>query len=77
MRHRLAHEIAESSRTTTAHTVRASHGDTLVDIARTVERLTAKRRKLRRELRTVDANIRHAKKELRAMLAVVRGGSDL
>jgi len=45
----------------------------VIDEARRLERLITKRRRLRRDLRTVDADIRHSRKML-AALAGANGG---
>ena len=42
----------------------------VIDEARRLERLLAKRRKLRRDLRTVDADIKHSRRMLKALAGV-------
>jgi septal ring factor EnvC (AmiA/AmiB activator) len=76
---RVSREIAEASRVRDgAHTrrPRVKHTDVLVDTARQLERLQAKRRRLRKELREIETNIKHAKRELRALAAQVSGKDD-
>lgn len=77
MANRIAREVAEASRTKSGRKIKVSHADTLVDCARTLERLMAKRRKLRRELKSVTGDITHVKKEMRAMIAQVSGKGEL
>jgi hypothetical protein len=46
---------------------KATYENTLLDAARTVARLQAKRRRYRKLLREIDAELRHARKMLRAL----------
>lgn len=63
---RIADEAAEASRAKTGKRTRA-YPATLIAEARELERNMAKRRRLRRQLREVEANIRHGKKMLKAL----------
>ena len=66
---RIAHEVAEASRATVqGHKPRDPRE--LVATARTLERLLARRRKLRRELRLLDSQIKHERKMLKALAGV-------
>jgi hypothetical protein len=65
---RIAHEVAEASRATTGRKPRDPRE--LVATARTLERLLARRRKLRRELRLLDGLIKHERKMLKALAGV-------
>lgn len=77
---RRALEIAEASLALAnelpARVVKTTHADVLVQAAKRLERLQAKRRKLRRELKQVDADIRFEKKSLRALVQQVGKGDD-
>ena len=48
-----------------------SRSNMLIDTAKRLQRLQTRRAKLRKELKTVEADIRHAKKELRALAQVI------
>lgn len=80
MASKLAREVAEASRVVDQKLehrfVKTSHTDELVRIAKSLERLQGRRRKLRRELKTVDADIRRAKKELKSMARQISSGDD-
>ena len=73
---KLAKEVAEASRVHAhglpAKQVAAStrRNQLVIEEARRLERLLAKRRRLRRELRVIDADIRHARKMLKAFAGV-------
>jgi len=68
-------EIAEASRATTGKQ-RTHSANGIVASARSLERLLSKRRKLRRDLRLLEADIKHERKMLKA-LAGAHGGDDL
>jgi predicted phage-related endonuclease len=74
----LAEEVANASRVLTneLEAKQATPGRTneLVATAKRLERLQAKRRKVRAELRRIDADIRHEKKFLRALAGAVTKG---
>jgi hypothetical protein len=63
---RIAHEVAEASRATVQGSKPRDPRE-LVATARTLERLLARRRKLRREVRQLDAQIKHERKFLKAL----------
>lgn len=80
MPNRIARDVAEASRVTheaRTRKPRVSNTDVLVDIARQLERLQAKRRKMRRELRNVELDIKRVKREMKALAAVVAGTDEL
>jgi septal ring factor EnvC (AmiA/AmiB activator) len=52
----------------------ASRSNMLIDTAKRLQRLQTRRAKLRKELKTIDADIRHAKRELRALAQVIGRG---
>lgn len=64
--HRLAREVAEASRATTGKQVPRNQNE-LILTARKLERLLAKRRRLRRDIRRVDADIRAERRNLKAL----------
>jgi predicted nucleic acid-binding Zn-ribbon protein len=73
----LAHEVANASRVDILESeFRQAKRDTndVVNSARRLARLQAKRVKLRRELRAVEADIKHERKMLRALAGADRGG---
>jgi hypothetical protein len=75
---RLSHEVANASTALEnelpVRTIKPGHADVLVQTARRLERLQARGRKLRRELKQIDADIRFEKRTLRALIHSV--GSD-
>lgn len=56
--------------------VKSTHADVLVQTAKRLERLQARRRKARKELKQIDADIRFEKKNLRALIQQVGKGDD-
>ena len=71
-------EVAEAS-LALAHDLPVRHANVsrsnmLIDTAKRLQRLQTRRAKLRKELKTVEADIRHAKKELRALAQVIGRG---
>lgn len=56
--------------------LKPNHGDVLVATAKRLERLQARRRKLRRDLKAVDNDIRLETRHLRALLQQVGKGAD-
>ena len=60
-----------------SHFVKPTHSNVLVDIAKRLQRLQTKRAKLKRELKKIDADIKHSKKELRAVSADIGRGRDI
>jgi hypothetical protein len=46
----------------------------LIDTAKRLQRLQSRRAKVRKELKALDHDIRHAKKELRALVQVIGRG---
>lgn len=67
-------EVAEASRVLEnelpAKQSRPRNQQLVIEEARRLERLLAKRRRLRRELRVVDGDIKHARKMLKAFAGV-------
>jgi hypothetical protein len=51
-----------------------SRSDLLIDTAKRLQRLQTRRARLRKELKTTDADIRHAKKTLRALAQAIGRG---
>jgi len=66
---RIAHEVAEASRAKVQGTKPRDPRE-LVATARTLERWLAKRRKVRKELRFIDQQIKHERKMLKALAGV-------
>lgn len=77
---RLAQEVANVSKVLDnelpARFVKTGHADVLVQTAKRLERLQARRRKLRRELKNVDSDIRLEKRTLRALIQSIGKGDD-
>jgi len=79
---RLVHEAASATLAADVHKnasrYKLRHTDVLVEAARKLERLLTKRRKARRELRTLDAQIKVARRELNAVTdeLTTRNGAD-
>jgi hypothetical protein len=78
---RLSREVAEASRVLenelpSARFVKPSTGNALVDSAKRVQRLSTKAAKLRRELKTVEADIRTEKRHLKALCQEVAGKGE-
>jgi hypothetical protein len=75
---RVRKEIAEASRVLEnelpARQAAPRNQNLVIEEARRLERLMAKRRRLRRELRVVDADIKHARKMLKAFAGVTVEG---
>ena len=63
---RIAHEVAEATRATVQGSKPRDPRE-LVATARELERLLAKRRKVRKELRHLEGLIRHSRKFLKAL----------
>lgn len=79
MKHtRLTREAAQAVLSTElpAAYVRPLHADTLVAVAKGLQRLQAKRAKLRRQLKAVDQDIKHARRELKALCQDISKGRD-
>jgi len=86
---RLAAEVAEASRllgddhplTTElrkpAIFVKPTTGNALVDCAKRVQRLSSKASRLRRELKTVEQNLKVEKRHLKALVQEVAGKGQL
>ena len=51
-----------------------SRSNMLIDTAKRLQRLQSRRARVRKELKTIEADIRHAKKELRALAQVIGRG---
>ncbi len=76
---RIGAEIAEASRVATGTKtamVASKHTDFLVQVARQLERLQTKRRRLRRDLKLLDEEIRLRKRELKAAAQAIGRGKD-
>jgi ribosomal protein L35 len=71
---KIAREVAEASHVLQNELPAAQRAprnqNLVIEEARRLERLMAKRRRLRRELRVVDADIKHARKMLKAFAGV-------
>ncbi len=76
--HHHRREVAEASIAIAnglpVRTNRNGRSDMLIDTAKRLQRLQTRRAKLRKELKTVDADIRHAKKTLRALAQAIGRG---
>lgn len=74
----LAHEVAEASRagSNSARFVSSEHTDFLVQVARQLERLQVKRRRLRRDLRAVEDEIKARRRELKAAAQAIGRNKD-
>lgn len=68
----IGREVAEASRATTGKQ-RRGYPSALIASAQQLERLKAKRRKLKKDLRHIEADIKHEKKMLRAMAGAEEG----
>lgn len=66
---RIAHEVGEAYRATVQGRKPRDPRE-LVATARNLERLLARRRKLRRELRLLDGQVKHERKMLKALAGV-------
>jgi phage gp16-like protein len=64
---RLAHEVAEATRAKAGRARQQKSPNELVATARMLERLLAKRRRLRRDLRAVERAITHERRNLRVL----------
>ena len=71
MANRLAREVAEASRATDGRQVKATHTDELVRLARQIERWQRRRRVLRKEAKRIDQDIKRAKREIKALAALI------
>lgn len=75
---RIAREVGEASRVISSELpsrfVKTSHTDVLVQIAKRLQRLQTQRAKTRKTLKRIDADIRQAKRELRALAAEIGRG---
>lgn len=69
---RIGLEVAEASRTTTGKQ-RRSFPNELVQTARTIEKLMAKRRALKKQLRHIETDIKHEKRMLKALAGAEEG----
>jgi septal ring factor EnvC (AmiA/AmiB activator) len=78
-RHRLAADIATASTLDTrpARFVKPTESNMLIDIAKRLQRLQTRGAKLRKELKRNDTDIRHVKRELRALSQQLTRGDDL
>jgi hypothetical protein len=74
-KHRLSlrQEIGEASRKDAGKQTRRGYSNELVATARKLEKLLAKRRKQRRELRRLEEDIRHERKMLKALAGAEMG----
>jgi hypothetical protein len=77
---RLAHEAATGVKLLDTELpvvgyITPTHSNMLVDTAKRLQRLQTKRSKLRRELKTVEAEIKMRRRELKALCAEVKRGS--
>lgn len=75
MKH-ISHEVAEASRAAAAKFTSAKYTDVLVQTAKQLERLQARRRRLRKDLKQVEESIRCAKRELRMLAQQIGKGKD-
>lgn len=72
---RLASEVAEASRTTTAPIyIKPTIGNVLIDTAKRLQRLQTKRARLTRDLKFVNQAIRAAKSDLRGLARQIGKG---
>jgi hypothetical protein len=76
MASRLAHEVAEASRALVSELPvviyrKPTHANVLVDIAKKLQRLQTKAKRQRRELAATLAEIKIAKRELRAVAQAI------
>lgn len=74
----IAREVAEASRVLEnelpSKASKASYPNVLVDIAKEVQRRQTKVRRLRRELKIAESELKFTKKELRAVIAQIAKG---
>jgi septal ring factor EnvC (AmiA/AmiB activator) len=78
-RHRLAADVASASTidaSRPARFVKPTESNMLIDIAKRLQRLQTRGAKLRKELKRNDTDIRHVKRELRALSQQLTRGSD-
>jgi F0F1-type ATP synthase epsilon subunit len=76
--HRIAAEVAEASRALAndlpVRHVKPTHANVLIDTAKRLQRLQSRAAKLRKALATTTRDIRHAKKELKALAQAIGRG---
>jgi hypothetical protein len=76
-RHRLAADVAAASHPSNelpARFVKPTHSNMLIDVAKRLQRLQTRGAKLRKDLKRNDADIRLAKRDLRALTQQISKG---
>jgi hypothetical protein len=76
--HRTRNEVAEATMALVtelpARHSKPTYGNMLIDVAKRLQRLQTRAKRLRKELKTTDRDIRRAKKELRVLAHEVGSG---